>query len=72
MLIKCKIKILNMLILQWFGIRLQKTIIKRVVDYKLMGFDMMPDGHVSSRGMGNIKEEVEYKFKFWVKPFTDL
>ncbi len=64
------IKILNMLILQWFFVRL--TICKeiKIENYKLLSFDLMLDGNMASRGTGTKVEYSWYSIQGFVLPLS--
>jgi hypothetical protein len=62
-------KILNIFI-QIFFIRLRKTEIKEVTDYKLISYDLMPDGNMSKRGHGKVITKYRYVLQFML-PFTN-
>lgn len=61
-------KIANVLIFQWFFIRLAKSRENRVQHYNLLGYDLMPDGSMSSRGYGDMVTIKWWSFKIWVLP----
>lgn len=62
-------KILNIFI-QIFFIRLKKTEIKEVTEYKLLSYDLMSDGNISSRGQGKVITKYRYVLQFML-PFTN-
>ena len=64
-----KLKAIN-IILQFFFIRLTKCSEKVVGDYKVISYDMMPDGSVSSRGIGNTITYEWYSLQYFILPLT--
>jgi hypothetical protein len=61
---------LNKLLFQWFFVRLTRCQEKRIENYTLHSFDLMIDGNMSSRGVGETKTYQWYSFQYWILPLT--
>jgi hypothetical protein len=60
----------NRIVLQWFFIRLTKCSEKRIEEFNLQSYDLMPDGNISSRGTGKVNNYQWYSIMYWVVPFS--
>jgi len=65
-----KLKTINIFFFQWFFVRLTKCSEKRITNYKLISFDLMPDNSIGSRGVGQIKHFQWYCIQYWILPLT--
>lgn len=64
------LKFINLFFLQWFFIRLTKCSKKVVKDYKIISYDMMADGSMSSRGTGTTATHTWYSLQGFIVPCT--
>lgn len=64
------LELINKAILQWFFIRLVICQEKIVENYTLHSYDLMSDGKISSRGIGEIKTYQWYELKYWILPLS--
>jgi hypothetical protein len=65
------LKIVNVFFLQWFFIRLTKCSEKVVTNIsKLLSYDLMPEGNISSRAMGTIETHTWYSIQGFIVPCT--
>lgn len=64
------LKIANGLFFQLFFVRLTKCIDYKIEDYKLLSFDMMENGSMSSRGFGRSVKYEWYSLQYFVVPFS--
>lgn len=64
------LKFINVFFLQWFFIRLTKCSEKIVTMHKLLSYDLMPDGNLSSRGMGKTEKHTWYSIQYFIVPCT--
>ena len=64
------LKLVNKVLFEWFFIRLTKHQEKRIEDFKLSGFDLMSDGNIGSRGVGETKTYQWYSLQYWIIPLT--
>lgn len=62
--------LVNKLLFQWFFVRLTKCKEKRIEKYTLHSFDLMSDGNMESRGIGETKTYEWYSFQYWILPLT--
>jgi hypothetical protein len=62
--------LVNRIIFQWFFVRLTKHQMRKVTDYNLQSYDIMPDGEISSRGVGEVKIYQWWSFQYWVLPLS--
>lgn len=62
------LKAANVLFFQWFFVRLTKCTEKKVEDYKLLSYDLMPDGNISSRGVGSSSTYQWYSIQYCILP----
>ncbi len=60
----------NKLLFQWFFFRLTRCQEKRIGNYTLHSFDLMSDGNIVSRGVGETKTYQWYSFQYWILPLT--
>lgn len=60
----------NKYIFQWFFIRLTKNIENSIEEYKILSYDMMPDGSIASRGCGKTITKYWYSIQYFVVPLT--
>lgn len=63
-------KLLNILVLQWFFVRLTKCQEKVIKEYKVLSYDYMPDGSISSRGHGITVKNEWYSIQYFILPLT--
>lgn len=64
------LKAINVFLLQWLFMRLTKHQENRVENYTAISYDLMPDGSISSRGMGDMKTYQWYSLQMWIVPCT--
>lgn len=64
------LRLVNLLVFQWFFIRLTKCEEKIVREYIIESFDSMPNGSMASRGSGKIIIYNWYAFQYWILPLT--
>lgn len=57
-------------IIKWFFCRLIRKDVKTMENYRILSYDMMPDGSISSRGQGKWKTTKYLEFHFPVSPLT--
>lgn len=62
--------LLNIIIFQWFFVRLTKCQEKVVEEYIIQSFDMMIDGSFASRGTGKSTTYQWYSLQYWILPLT--
>jgi hypothetical protein len=60
----------NKLLFQWFFIRLKRCQERRIENYTLHSFNLISDGNISSRGVGETKTYQWYSFQYWILPLT--
>jgi hypothetical protein len=65
-----KLGFFNRFVFQLFFIRLAKNQENKVKTMKIVSYDLMSDGSISSRGYGNTELWQWYSIMYWVKPFT--
>ena len=65
-----KLKMINKFFLQWFFVRLTKCREKKVDDYEILSYDLMPDGSISSRGIGKTVTYQWYSIQYFILPTT--
>lgn len=64
------LKAVNVFFFQWFFVRLTKCQEKRIENYNLHSFNLMNNGNISSRGVGETKTYQWYSFQYWILPCT--
>lgn len=64
------LKTINVFFFQWLFIRLAKVQEKRIEDYRIISYDLMPDGNMSSRGIGKTITYQHYQFIYWISPLS--
>ena len=64
------LKFINVFFFQWFFIRLTKCSKKIIKNYKIMSFDMMPNGNFGSRGTGTTETKTWYSIQGFIVPCT--
>ena len=65
------LKFLNVYFFQWFFVRLTKHIDRDVViDYQLLSWDIMHDGNISARGIGDKVTLQWYSIQNFIIPTT--
>lgn len=60
----------NKLLFQWFFVRLTRCQEKRIENYILHSFDLMNDGNIASRGVGETKTYQWYSIQYLILPLT--
>lgn len=64
------LKALNVFLLQWLFVRLTKCQETVVSDFTLLGYDSLPNGNVSSKGVAIKKTYQWYSLQMWILPCT--
>jgi hypothetical protein len=64
------LKIINVFLLQWLFVRLTLCKEIKIEDYKLLSYDLMSDGSMSSRGTGAKIEYSWYSIQGFILPLS--
>ena len=64
------LKAVNLILLQWFFIRLTKCTERRIVEYNLKEVSLMPEGSMAIGGNGKTETWQWYSVQGWVVPTT--
>lgn len=64
------LNLLNIVILQWFFIRIVKCDEEVIESYSLMSIDMMMGDNMACRGHGTIVKYYWYGIQYWVLPLS--
>ncbi len=62
--------LLNVLLLQWFFIRLTKCIDNEIVEMNMTSISLMPDGGMSAGGTVKRQKVMWWAIQYWIIPLT--